>query len=415
VSTPYDVVAYDDRPVAEAHPVRLYAAAKRWGVEAAVPETARILELGCAHGAHLLPIAFRNPGAQCLGVDLSPKQIEVGRAHAAELGLTNLELRAGDVSGLEVDEGQFDYVIAHGLFSWVPDSVRSATLALCRRALAPTGVAYISYNTMPGWGLRGSLRQALLELSRGATDEAEQIQRAREGLACLRDIEALPGTAEAAMIQQEIDDLRDKPDMYLLHEYLVEGASAFSVGDFVARAEEHELAYLDDVAPLGVDPSLEQRSREQIAELGLSRIASEHVLDLVTFRQFRATLLVRREEQLRSVPLPPAAALETHPAQVPAKPRVSALTKLEVRVGRYASTPEHAVANVDPFHAALIELLDGEAKSAELSQRMIEAIQSGRLEAQASGTTPSEDALREAMPALVEGALRRLAATGLLV
>ncbi len=412
--TAYDDVAYDDRPVAEAHPARLHAEARSWGVDAVLPETARVLELGCAHGAHLLPLAYRMPKARFLGIDLSPSQIEAGRERVRALGLQNLELRAADVCDLDLPGGSFDYVIAHGLFSWVPPPVQDAILSTCRHVLSKAGVAYVSYNAMPGWGLRGSLRQAMLAWGQDATDERTRVARVRDGLARLAAITPLSGTAEGSVLQQEIEDLRDKPDMYLLHEYLAPACSAFTVGEFVQRAAASNLQYLDDVAPLGLPGDDEPSARASIAALGLDRIGSEHALDCVAYRQFRATLLVRSELELRVHRTPPP----THsPARAPPalseRPAVSALARLEVSTAGYATTAGHAVAEVDPFHGALVRHLDGTRTIPEVVDALIEDVRAGRLQAHGASGTPDIQALRQALPAMVEASIGRLQQVGL--
>lgn len=410
--TPYDDVAYDDRPVAEAHPQRLFESARRWGVDAAPVESARILELGCAHGAHLWPIAFRHPQAQCLGIDLSKAQIDRGQEHTRALGLRNLELRAADVTTLDVGEGGYDYVIAHGLFSWVPAPVQHAVLELCHRALAPAGVAYISYNALPGWGVRGSLRRTLLAMVEGLEDPHARIERARKGLEQLASVDPLAGTAEGALVQQEIEALAAKPDMYLLHEYLVPAASAFAVRDFVQLAGRHRLAYLDDVALLGVDDDAAVRAATET--WGLDTIGAQEALDLLVVRQFRATLLVHEGVKRSATPEPVVTSQpQASPAtKIPERPSVSALTRLEIRLGRYASTPSHTVAEVDAFHAALIRHLDGTLTVADLVERLVADVVAGRL--QVEGGVPNATQLRAALPKMLEQALRGLAQLELL-
>ena len=414
-STPYDTIPYEDRPVAQAHPVRLFMAARRWGIDAAEPEQARVLELGCAHGAHLIPLAYFHPNARLLGVDLSARQIERGRARAEALGLTNVELRAADVMDLDLGDVQFDYIIAHGLFSWVPAPVQDRILALCRSHLSPHGVAYVSYNVLPGWGVRGAVRAALLELVAGVDDDVERIRIARSGLPELAAIAPLDGTAEGELIRQELEELAEKGDAYLLHEYLVPEQSAFFVRQFVRRAERASLQYLDDVAPTGLEPQQEQAMREQVAALGRDRIGTEALIDLVVHRQFRASLLVHAQRAVADEPDAVDPRSLTAPTPIPERPRVHALTRLEAREAAWVTTPEHTVAELDGFHAALIDALDGTRDRLGLAQALLHAIDSGTLRVGGPDRThPSSEQLREALPPLIESALQRLARAGLL-
>lgn len=92
---------------------------------------------------------------------LSRRQIEAGREMAVRVGVANVDLRVGDVAALDGALGKFDFIVAHGLLSWVPAAVREAIFHTCRRHLRPDGIAYLSYNAYPGWHLRGVLLEAL--------------------------------------------------------------------------------------------------------------------------------------------------------------------------------------------------------------------------------------------------------------
>ena len=85
-----------------------------------------------------------------VGIDLSPRSIDEARAMAADLGLTNVTFHAADLRDLPTDAGDFDYIVAHGFYSWVPAPVRSALFETIHARLAPRGVAFVSHNVLPG-------------------------------------------------------------------------------------------------------------------------------------------------------------------------------------------------------------------------------------------------------------------------
>src|SRR5690606_35431991 len=128
----YDETPYPSSAFPQTHPDKLCAMARLFGLEAQDPTTARVLELGCADGANLLPMAQHAPGARFLGLDASIKQVEGARAAITAAGLANVEVRHQDILEFPADEGKFDYIIVHGIFSWVPDPVRDKILAICR-------------------------------------------------------------------------------------------------------------------------------------------------------------------------------------------------------------------------------------------------------------------------------------------
>jgi SAM-dependent methyltransferase len=145
--TTYDDVPYTSYPYVRTSPDRLCTLARFFGVPAPAPSRARVLELGCASGGNLLPMADALPEAQFVGIDLSARQIEDGRALAQEAGLENIELRHASILDVDASWGSFDYVICHGVYSWVPPDVQRHILAIGRDCLSEGGVAYISYNT----------------------------------------------------------------------------------------------------------------------------------------------------------------------------------------------------------------------------------------------------------------------------
>ena len=142
--TSYDELSYPGQAVAQTHPDRLAVMAKLFGMAPAPLSGCRVLELGCASGANLIPMAEQMPDASFVGLDLSSRQIADGQAVIAALGLQNIELKQLDISDANDSLGKFDYIIAHAVYSWVPPEVQDKVLAICNANLAPSGVAYVS-------------------------------------------------------------------------------------------------------------------------------------------------------------------------------------------------------------------------------------------------------------------------------
>src|SRR5437764_4888582 len=174
----YDVVDYPSHPLPQAHPDRLATLATLFGLRPAPVERCRVLEIGCGSGGHLLSLALQLPESRFVGVDLSETAIAHGNQARQALGLHNLTLHHADLMEFAPEDGPFDYVIAHGFYSWVPAAVRDRLLALSRAVLAPHGVVYVSYNTLPGCHLRRMLREMMLFHVRNLTDPEERIDQA---------------------------------------------------------------------------------------------------------------------------------------------------------------------------------------------------------------------------------------------
>src|SRR5262245_44493170 len=155
----YDQVRYSNYPYAQTHPDRLATVAILYGLRPPDPFTARVLEIGCGAGGNLMAMAAATPGIQAVGIDLAAEPIREGQKAIAEIGLANIELRNEDVRALtEGKLGAFDYVVAHGVYGWIPEDARDALLASIATALTPDGIAYVSYNAEPGGYFRRMLR-----------------------------------------------------------------------------------------------------------------------------------------------------------------------------------------------------------------------------------------------------------------
>src|SRR5262245_17461170 len=219
-ATSYDKVPYDARPRYATNPDCLATLASLLGVNPTPVDRCRVLELGCATGGNLFPLAEAHPGSQFVGIDLSPVQIEVGRKVAAALGLNNLRLEARSILDVEPSFGEFDYIVAHGVYSWVPPTVRDKILAVCKANLAPEGVAYVSYNTLPGWYLRAGARDLMNYHTRDIDGAEAKVHHARMILDFLQENTPDRDGAWGKALKDEADLIRPEGDYYVYHEHL---------------------------------------------------------------------------------------------------------------------------------------------------------------------------------------------------
>ena len=280
----YDAVPYLYFPVTTSSPRRVGAIARLYGVDAVSPRRARVLELGCGLGGNLLSLATAWPEAEFVGIDMSAVQIGTAELQRDALGLENLSLRACDILEFEA-EGLFDYVICHGVYSWVPELVRDRILAICRQVLSPCGVAYISYNALPGWNVRRTVRDILLREVSATAPPQEQIGQARDVLARLAFETEGSQAAFAIVLESEVKALADYADTYLLHEHLAPVNDAFYLEDFVRAASAHGLAFAGDGQPGLLDITVKPG------------LGAHQWLDYAINNTFRETLLVRSETQ----------------------------------------------------------------------------------------------------------------------
>jgi SAM-dependent methyltransferase len=288
-ATPYDRVPYPRAVHRETHPDHVAAVATLFGMDAPPPERCRVLELGCASGANLTAMAAVLPDSEFVGLELSPRQVADGRALVEELGLTNVRLEQGDLQGAGAELGLFDYVIAHGLYSWVPPAVRDRLLALCGLLLRPHGVAYVSYNAYPGCHARRMLGEMMRHHARGEAEPSRRVAAARALLSSLLEAPPPDMPDYAATLRELQDTVSAMPDVLVYHDLLAEVNEPIYLHEFVERAAGHGLQYLTDAAT--IFPQLPPALATSLGVTGA--VETEQYADFVHGRAFRMSLLCR--------------------------------------------------------------------------------------------------------------------------
>jgi SAM-dependent methyltransferase len=302
--TTYDEIPYSATPFYHTHPDCLGTLATLFGLAPARADRCRVLELGCGRGGNLIPMAQGLPDSLFVGIDLSRRQIAGGREIVRELGLTNIDLRALSILEVGPELGRFDYIICHGVYSWVPDEVQDKILAVCKDNLAPQGVAYVSYNTYPGWHLRGVLRDMLGFHLRRVTDPHARLEGARAFLDFLAEASEGAGSGYGRVIEEHTAHLRPQADSYLFHEFLEEVNRPLYFHEFAARAGARGLQYLTEAQSSPLPSRLEGRVRGRLDLFGTDLIDREQYADFLRGRQFRRTLLCHDGVALRRPPDP---------------------------------------------------------------------------------------------------------------
>jgi len=308
----YDEILYPGLAFPQTHPDRLATLAKLFGMTPAPVERARVLELGCGDGSNLLPMALALPESEFVGIDLAARPISTGQEMIRALGLQNIALTRMDVLDVADDFGHFDYIIAHGLYSWVPPVVREKVLALCRAHLAPQGVAFVSYNAQPGGHLREMLREMMLFHVRNLEEPQQRISQAKSFLNfLLNSREDEEDDAYRMLLKKEVKRVVEHSESHLFHDDLAEINSFFYFYEFVEQAARHDLQYLAEADYFEMqDASLPPRAAETLRQLGDNPVVKEQYADFVKCRRFRQTLLCHGEvsleraqkpEQLRSL------------------------------------------------------------------------------------------------------------------
>ncbi|MEP7328360.1 MAG: class I SAM-dependent methyltransferase [Betaproteobacteria bacterium] len=295
VENAYDVIPYVSQAFAQSHPDRLATTAQLFGMTPAPLERCRVLELGCAAGGNLVPTAMQYPDATFVGLDLSARQIADGKAMIADLGITNVDLRQMDLIDVDASLGTFDYIIAHGVFSWVPPPVQAKILEICKQNLAPNGVAYVSYNTYPGWRMRGMIRDMMGYHSGQFKDAVQQVQQARALLDFLQQNVPTENNPYGILLKQEVDALRNQGDYYIAHEHLEVVNDPVYFHEFAGRAAMQGLQYLGEAEfHTMLASNFPPQVVETLRKIAPDIIRMEQYMDFLRNRVFRQTLLVHQ-------------------------------------------------------------------------------------------------------------------------
>jgi methyltransferase-like protein/SAM-dependent methyltransferase len=298
-STSYDEVPYPSLSYSQSHPDRLATVATILGVKPPPVEHCRVLELGCASGGNIIPMALGLPNSEFVGIDYAARQIAQGRAMADALQLRNISLVQRDILDLDTRLGQFDYIITHGVYSWVPRPVQEKLLQTCSQCLAPSGVAYVSYNTLPGWTYAGMMREMMMYHTRSVSKPKDRVARAR-GL-----IDFLAGAVPeqehvyrylidqyARFLRGEVEGSRPNDDALLFHDELEEVNKALYFYQFVERAAPYGLQYLGEAEfRTMMTSSFPDHISRALGEMAAGVIEREQYMDFIRNRALRQTLL----------------------------------------------------------------------------------------------------------------------------
>ena len=297
--TIYSELGYKSMPFPYTTPATLEAYAALVGVSAPNPKTARVLELGATYGGNIISQALFNPDATFVGIELSQEQVEKGNEVIANAGLTNVSLVQSDIASIGSEIGTFDYIIAHGVYSWVDDGVKDALLRLIDEHLAEDGIAYVSYNTYPGWHTMEEVRQLMMFSNR---DKAQFNHKEK----------VLHGKTIGSIVGSQIlkyDNLKErnskflgalrsimqKDEYYVGHDHLEPNNDPVYFYQFNDHLEAHNLAYLCDAdLTLSMVRSFDADIADTLDKLALNdHVAQEQYLDFMLDTTFRKSIICK--------------------------------------------------------------------------------------------------------------------------
>ena len=255
------------------------------------------LELGCGFGASTVVNAGAFPRAEFHGCDVIAAHVEGGRRHAAALGVTNVTFHQDDFDRL-LARGlpACDFITLHGVYSWVDAEAREAVRRVIRALLKPGGIAYVSYNCLPGWAGEAPLRKLLVELA--APAGGDTALRTAEALAALTTFShARPRYFKANPSAVTAVEAYNKRDMqYIVHEFMNAAWQPFYAVDVADELAEAGLRYVGSATLAENHPALllDAESAKAIAALATDR-QRQVATDFATNQRFRRDVFVGGE------------------------------------------------------------------------------------------------------------------------
>jgi SAM-dependent methyltransferase/methyltransferase-like protein len=298
----YDEVPYADTVFAYTHPDHLAVMVRLFGLNTPPPERCRVLELGCGTGTNLVAIALSIPCSECVGIDLSRRQIEMANDKVSVTGARNTVFHAMNLLDVDRSFGKFDYIIVHGVYSWVSKPVRERILDICKENLSPHGVAYVSYNTYPGWHFKAAIRSIMSYHARKFESTVEQIEQGRAILDFLNEAVGGGETLYGGLLQAESQQIANKSDDYVFHEFLEEENNPVYFREFALRAAGKGLQYVCEADPVPLTRNLPPEIATKLQSIASDVLDAEQYLDFVRNRAFRRTLLCHSSETIQRPP-----------------------------------------------------------------------------------------------------------------
>ena len=298
----YDELLYKSNPFSYTVPALLEAQGYLYGLTPKDSRKARILELGSSFGGNIITQALYNPEAEFIGIDLTAEQVKKGNEVIEKIGLKNIKLIEKNILDINEDFGKFDYIIVHGVFSWVPEEVKDKIIKICNENLTEEGIAYISYNTYPGWKEADKIREMMIyankyfpEISLGDKNQRGKVfvSIVAEQMKSYTDIAAKKGD-----FIKQIEEVVEMQDYYVAHEYLEYFNHPLYLNEFVDLLKKENLQYISDVAlRLSITGAYNQNTIEKLQQLSQGDpVIKEQCLDYILDTKFRRSLICKQSQ-----------------------------------------------------------------------------------------------------------------------
>ena len=299
--TIYKELGYKSYPFPFTTPAYLEAYGTLVGLNTPPAKTARVLELGATYGGNIISQAVHNPEATFVGIELSQDQVEKGNKIISDAKLDNVSLIQGDIMNFDETIGTFDYIIAHGFYSWISDEMKDKLLDIISHHLADNGIAYVSYNTYPGWHTMEEVRQLMLFANRGH-DELTHKEKVLRG----KTVGSLVGSQilnydnlkeRNSKFLGALRSVMQKDDYYVGHDHLEPHNDPCYFYQFNDHLKAHNLAYVCDAdLTLSMVRTYDESIADKLEKLAPNNQADqEQYLDFILDTTFRKSIICKAD------------------------------------------------------------------------------------------------------------------------
>ena len=298
----YNELLYKSNPFNYTIPALLEAYGRLYGLTPKDSRKARVLELGSSFGGNIITQALYNPESEFIGIDLTAEQVKEGNEVIEKIGLRNIKLLEKNILEINEDFGKFDYIIVHGVFSWVPDIVKEKIVKICNENLTEEGIAYISYNTYPGWKEPDKVREMMIYANKYFPDFSlgDKTQRGKAFISIVADqMKSYTDIAEKkGDFIKQIEEILKMQDYYVGHEYLEFFNNPMYLHEFVDLMRKENLEYISDVAlRLSIASIYNQSTVEKLQQLSQGdHVIKEQCLDYILDTKFRRALICKKSQ-----------------------------------------------------------------------------------------------------------------------
>jgi hypothetical protein len=297
--TIYKELGYKSYPFPFTTPAYLEAYGTLVGLKPPTAKTARVLELGATYGGNIISQAAHNPEATFVGIELSQDQVEKGNKIIGDAKLDNVSLVQGDILNFDESMGTFDYIIAHGFYSWISDEMKDKLLDIISNHLADNGIAYVSYNTYPGWHTMEEVRQLMLFANRGH-DESTHKEKVLRG----KTVGSLVGAQilnydnlkeRNSKFLSALRSVMQKDDYYVGHDHLEPHNDPCYLYQFNDHLKANNLAYVGDAdLTLSMVRTYDESIADKLEQLAPnSQVDQEQYLDFMLDTTFRKSIICK--------------------------------------------------------------------------------------------------------------------------